>query len=377
MSSGASAPVSRSDRPDDRAWMTRALDLALRGWGRVAPNPLVGAVVVAQDRVVGEGFHAEYGGPHAEVAALAAAGAAARGATVYVNLEPCAHHGKTPPCTTALIAAGVARVVAAVRDPDPDAKGGVEVLRTAGITVDVGVCAEPAAALNAPFLFSRQQAERPFVALKLATSIDGRIADAAGRSQWITGEVARDWVHWLRAGFDAIGVGGTTALKDDPQLTARGAVQPRVPPVRVVFDRRAMLNDSAGLVRSARDVPTWVVASREAPASNVSVLEQNGVRVFRSASLADGLRELRAAGIHALLCEGGGALGAKLLAEELVDRLYWVQAPVWLGEGAIPAFPGVGGLPLAEAPRWMPVERKVLGPDTLLVVDRRLCLPES
>ncbi|HEY6854223.1 MAG TPA: dihydrofolate reductase family protein, partial [Gemmatimonadales bacterium] len=136
-------------------------------------------------------------------------------------------------------------------------------------------------------------------------------------------------------------------------------------------------NDSAGLVRGARAVPTWVVASREAPATNVSVLEQNGVRVFRSASLADGLRELRAAGIHALLCEGGGALGAKLLAEELVDRLYWVQAPVWLGEGAIPAFPGVGGLPLAEAPRWTPVERKVLGPDTLLVVDRRLCLPES
>jgi len=271
----------------------------------------------------------------------------------------------------------VARVVAAVRDPDPDAKGGLELLRAAGIAAESGLCAAAAAALNAPFLFSREQADRPFVALKLATSIDGGIADATGRSQWISGEEARDWVHWLRAGFDAIGVGGTTALKDDPQLTARGAVTPRVPPVRVVFDRRAMLNDSAGLVRTARAVPTWVVASPEAPVANVSVLEQNGVRVFRSASLADGLRELRTAGIRSLLCEGGGALGAKLLADGLVDRLYWVQAPVWLGAGAIPAFPGVPDGPLAAAPRWTPVERKALGPDTLLVVDRRLCLPES
>ena len=357
--------------------MTRALDLALRGWGRVAPNPLVGAVIVAGDRVVGEGFHAEFGGPHAEVVALAQAGAAARGATAYVSLEPCAHHGKTPPCSDALIRAGVARVVAAVRDPDPAAKGGLDALRAAGIATDTGVCAEQAAALNAPFLFSRIRAERPFVALKLATSIDGGIADGAGRSQWISGAAARDWVHWLRAGFDAIGVGGTTALKDDPQLTARGAVVPRVPPVRVVFDRRAMLNDSAGLVRTARAVPTWVVASPEAPAANVSVLEQNGVRVFRSTSLAHGLRELRTVGIHALLCEGGGALGAKLLAEGLVDRLYWVQAPVWLGAGAVPAFPGVPDHALAAAPRWIAVERKALGPDTLLVLDRRLCLPES
>jgi diaminohydroxyphosphoribosylaminopyrimidine deaminase/5-amino-6-(5-phosphoribosylamino)uracil reductase len=357
--------------------MTRALDLAVRGWGRVAPNPLVGAVVVAHGQAVGEGFHAEYGGPHAEVTALERVGAAARGATVYVTLEPCAHHGKTPPCTDALIRARVARVVAAVRDPDPAAQGGLELLRRAGIATEVGVCAEQAATLNAPFLFFHAQAERPFVALKLATSIDGRIADRTGGSHWISGEAAREWVHWLRAGFDAIGVGGTTALRDNPTLTARGAVVPRVPPVRVVFDRRAMLNDSAGLVRTARDVPTWVVASREAPASNVSVLEQNGVRVFRSTSLADGLRELRAAGIRALLCEGGGALGAKLLAEALVDRLYWVQAPVWLGEGAIPAFPGVPDHPLPDAPRWIAVERKALGPDTLLVLDRRLCLPGS
>ncbi|HEY3279793.1 MAG TPA: bifunctional diaminohydroxyphosphoribosylaminopyrimidine deaminase/5-amino-6-(5-phosphoribosylamino)uracil reductase RibD [Gemmatimonadales bacterium] len=357
--------------------MRRALALAPRGWGRVAPNPLVGAVVLQGDEVVGEGWHAEFGGPHAEVQALRAAGERARGATLVVTLEPCTHHGKTPPCTDAIRSAGIRRVVAAVRDPDPDARGGVEVLQAAGIDVAVGLLAEESAALNAAFLATRLQTERPFLALKLATSIDNHIADARGRSRWISGPEARDYVHWLRAGFQAIGVGGTTALKDDPQLTVRGAVTPRTPPVRIVFDRRAMLNAGVQLVQTAREVPTWVVASPEAPAANVSVLEGNGVRVFRPETLAQGLAQLRLAGIQSLLCEGGGALSAKLLTESLVDRLYWVQSPVWLGEGAVPAFPGVPDFPLAEAPRWIPVERRALGPDTLLVLDRRLCLPES
>ncbi|HZI21827.1 MAG TPA: bifunctional diaminohydroxyphosphoribosylaminopyrimidine deaminase/5-amino-6-(5-phosphoribosylamino)uracil reductase RibD [Gemmatimonadales bacterium] len=357
--------------------MQRALDLARRGWGRVAPNPLVGAVVLAGDAVVSEGYHAEYGGPHAEVVALEAAGARARGATLVLNLEPCAHHGKTPPCTDAILAAGVARVVAAIRDPDPDARGGAGVLRARGVIVSLGLLAEAAAALNAPFLFAREQDARPFVALKLATSIDGRIADAAGSSRWVSGEAARDYVHWLRAGFDAIAVGGTTALRDDPQLTVRGPVTPRRPPIRVVFDRRAMLNPTADLVKTARDVRTWVMASPDAPAASVALLEQSDVRVFRPTSLADGLRMLRAGGIESVLCEGGGALGAKLLVDGLVDRLYWVQAPVWLGEAAVPAFPGVPAASLPDAPRWVPVERRALGPDTLLVVDRRLCLPGS
>jgi len=376
MSSEASASASDSERPAERSAMRCALDLAWRGWGRVAPNPLVGAVILQGDTVVGEGFHAEYGGPHAEVAALAAAGARARGATLIVTLEPCAHYGKTPPCTDAIVAAGVARVVAAIRDPDPEARGGADVLRAQGVAVAFGVLAEAAAALNAPFLFAHQQAERPFVALKLATSIDGRIADARGSSRWVSGEAAREYVHWLRAGFDAIAVGGTTALKDDPQLTVRGPITPRRAPVRVVFDRRAMLNETVNLVSTARTVPTWVMASPDAPVASVTQLEGSGVRVSRPTSLADGLRMLRAAGIHSLLCEGGGALGAKLLAEGLVDRLYWIQAPVWLGEGAVPAFPGVPAAPLPEAPRWIPVERRAMGPDTLLVLDRRLCLPE-
>jgi len=357
--------------------MRHALDLARRGWGRVAPNPLVGAVVLRGDAVVGEGWHAEFGGPHAEVAALASAGRRARGGTLVVTLEPCAHHGKTPPCTDAILAAGMARVVAALRDPDPEAHGGAVSLRQRGVDVAIGLLAEQAAALNAPFLFSRFEPNRPFVALKLATSIDGRIADAAGRSQWVSGEEARAYVHWLRAGFDAIAVGGTTALQDNPRLTVRGTVTPRKPPVRVVFDRRAMLNPGVTLVATAREVPTWVMSSLEAPAASVTALEQNGVRVFRPASLAAGLSLLREAGIQSVLCEGGGALGARLLADGLVDRLYWVQAPVWLGDDAVPAFPGMPAAPLQQAPRWIAVERRSLGPDTLLVLDKRLCLPGS
>src|SRR6266700_3922035 len=377
MSSEASGSASASNGSPEREAMGRALDLALRGWGRVAPNPLVGAVVLQGGTVAGEGFHAEFGGPHAEVVALGAAGARARGATLVVNLEPCAHHGKTPPCTDAIVAAGVAGVVAALPDPDLQARGGAAALRAKGVAVSIGLLAEAAAALNAPFLFAREQAERPFVALKLATSIDGRIADAAGSSRWVSGDAAREYVHWLRAGFDAIGVGGTTALRDNPQLTVRGNVTPRKTPVRGVFDRRAMLNLGVQLVSTAREVPTWVMASPQAPAASVASLEGSGVRVFRPESLAGGLRLLRDAGIESLLCEGGGALGAKLWADSLVDRLYWVQAPVWLGEGAVPAFPGVPATPLAAAPRWVPVERRALGSDTLLVLDRRLCLPGS
>jgi diaminohydroxyphosphoribosylaminopyrimidine deaminase / 5-amino-6-(5-phosphoribosylamino)uracil reductase len=365
-------------KKDDRELdaMRRALELAWRGWGHVSPNPIVGAVVLRGNDVVAEGWHAEFGGPHAELHALHAAGEKARGGTLVVTLEPCAHHGKTPPCTDAIRAAGVRRVVAAVRDPDPEARGGFDVLKRAGIETQVGVLAKEAAAQNAPFLFTRLQTDRPFVALKLATSIDSRIADAEGRSQWISGAEARDYVHWLRAGFDAIAVGGTTALTDNPQLTARGDVTPRKPPVRIVFDRRAILNPGVALVQTAREVPTWVVASPEAPMANVSVLEGNGVRVFRPETLAQAFAQLRLAGIQSLLCEGGGALGTKLLTEGLVDRLYWVQAPVWLGEGAVPAFPGIPAFPLAEAPRWITVERRPMGSDTLLVLDRRLCLPE-
>jgi diaminohydroxyphosphoribosylaminopyrimidine deaminase/5-amino-6-(5-phosphoribosylamino)uracil reductase len=373
----ASASASASDEALERSAMQRALELARRGWGRVFPNPLVGAVVLRDRMVVGDGWHAEFGGDHAEVMALRAAGTRAGGSTLVATLEPCAHHGKTPPCTDAILAAGVRRVVAAVRDPDAAARGGLELLREAGLETATGVLPEAAVALNAPFFFVRENQTRPFVALKLATSIDGRIADVGGRSQWISGPQARDWTHWLRAGFDAIAVGGTTAGRDDPQLTVRGGIVPRRAPVRIVFDRRANLSLASKLARTAGDPPTWVVASEEAPAENVQGLEASGVRVFRPRSLAEGLSELRAAGVESLLCEGGGALGVGLLADQLVDRLYWLQAPVWLGAGGVPAFPGVADAELPEAPRWIPVERRPLGTDTLLVLDRRLCLPGS
>src|SRR2546426_7799389 len=191
MPSEVSAFASDSERPPaERAAMERALDLARRGWGRGAPNPLVGAVVLAGDRVVAEGSPAEYGGPHAEVVALEAAGARARGATLVVNLEPCAHRGKTPPCTDAILAAGAARVVAALPDPDPQARGGAAALRAKGVAVSIGLLAEAAAALHAPFLFAREQAERPVVPPELPPSIDGRIAPAPGSSPWVSGETA-------------------------------------------------------------------------------------------------------------------------------------------------------------------------------------------
>ena len=215
---------------DEAQAMERALSLAWRGWGRVHPNPLVGAVLLREGRIVGEGFHAEFGGPHAEAAALAIAGEAARGATAIVTLEPCAHFGKQPPCADALIAAGVRRVVFAIADPNPQASGGAERLRAAGIDVAHGVDAERAAIQNAAFLHRFRETGRPYVALKLATSIDARIADPEGRSRWISGPEAREYVHWLRAGFDAIGVGGRTAAVDDASLTVRGTVEPRRTP---------------------------------------------------------------------------------------------------------------------------------------------------
>src|SRR5687767_11589972 len=227
--------MSTAERPGavrDVTHMRRALSLARQGWGRTAPNPMVGAVVVRDDQVVGEGFHAEFGGPHAEVVALKAAGDRARGATAYVTLEPCAHHGKTPPCTDALIAAGIARVVMAVRDPNPAAHGGAERLRAAGVEVVSGVEREAACELNAPF-FNSFGNRRAWVVLKLALSAEGAIAPASRERQWLSGPEATAEVHRLRAGFDAIAVGLGTAIADDPALTVRGDLRPRVEPARV------------------------------------------------------------------------------------------------------------------------------------------------
>jgi diaminohydroxyphosphoribosylaminopyrimidine deaminase/5-amino-6-(5-phosphoribosylamino)uracil reductase len=357
---------------DEREAMARALDLAWRGWGRVQPNPLVGAVVLSSDgRVVGEGWHAEFGERHAEPMALEAAGDRARGATLVVTLEPCNHHAKQPPCTDAVLASGVRRVVVAIPDPNPEATGGAAKLAGQGVEVRIGLEREAAEAQNAVFLHRFRESARPFVALKLATSLDGRIADAAGQSRWISGDKAREYVHWLRAGYDAIGVGGRTARLDDPQLTVRGAVEPRVLPRRVVFDTTAELSTELTLVRTAAEVETIVVASADAPTANVRRLERAGVVVVRAGSLEEGLGQLRGAGISSLLVEGGGRLAGALLARGLLDRFYWVQSPLWLGEQGVPAFTDVPSDPIARVERWTAVDRRALGDDTLLVLDHR------
>jgi diaminohydroxyphosphoribosylaminopyrimidine deaminase/5-amino-6-(5-phosphoribosylamino)uracil reductase len=354
----------------EREAMLRAIDLAWRGWGRVQPNPLVGATVIAGGALVGEGWHAEYGDRHAEPIALDQAGERARGATLVVTLEPCAHQGKQPPCTGAIVRAGIRRVVAALADPNPEAAGGAGGLLAAGIDVELGLLQRAAADQNALFLHRFHETDRPFVALKLATTADGRIADAAGRSRWISGQDAQEYVHWLRAGFDAVAVGGRTARADDPQLTVRGPVEPRVEPRRVVFDASADLDPDLTLVRTARRLPTILVTSPSAPRTRLDRLVTCGVQVVPAATLAEGLRGLRELGIESVLVEGGGRLAGALIAQELADRYYWVQSPLWLGERGVPAIAGLPSEPIDRAPRWRVVERRVLGEDTLLVLDR-------
>ena len=350
--------------------MARALDLAWRGWGRVQPNPLVGAVVLQSGEAIAEGWHPEFGDRHAETVALAGAGERARGATMVVTLEPCAHQGKQPSCTEAIIRSGISRVVAAMRDPNPVAAGGSERLREAGVEVEVGPLGEVAAAQNAIFLHGVGDSNRPYVALKLATTLDGRIADGFGRSRWISGAEGREYVQWLRAGFEAIAVGGRTARLDDPSLTVRGPVRPRGPPKRVVFDNLADLGPQLTLIRTAAEIPTLVVASAAAEAGRIKRLEAAGVTVLRAETLEEALRSLRSLGIGSLLVEGGGQLAGALLRARLVDRYYWIQAPIWLGDDAVPALAGLPARALEQAERWQVVERRALGEDTLLVLDR-------
>lgn len=359
----------------EREAMSRAVELALRGWGRVAPNPLVGAVVLREGRILGEGWHADFGGPHAEAAALKRCDDA-RGATAVVTLEPCNHQGKTPPCAEALLAQGIARVVIAGRDPNPLARGGVERLRAGGLAVEIGVDAEAAAAVNAAYLWSTVREDRPFVAVKVAASLDGFIADVEGRSQWISGAASHEFVHWLRAGYDAIGVGRETALRDDPQLTVRGAVTPRVPPARVVFAGRGPLPVTLRCLDPAAGGPALVVTDPAVLAVRRAALGAAGVRLLEATTPQAALRALRQAGVRALLVEGGGTLVGSLLEADLVDRVYRITAPVWLGAGAA-AFGVRAGVPLGDAARWVVTERRALGADNLLVVDRALCLPGS
>ena len=240
-----------------------------------------------------------------------------------------------------------------------------------GVDVRIGLEREAAEAQNAIFLHRYRDASRPFVALKLATSLDGRIADAAGQSRWISGDKAREHVHWLRAGFDAIAVGGRTARQDDPQLTARGGLEPRIPPRRVIFDTTAELSSDLTLVRTAVEVETIVVASPDAPTTNLRRLELAGVVVLRAASLEEGLVNYGAPEFAPCWSREEVGSQGRCSRQRLVDRFYWVQSPLWLGERGVPAFADVPSEPIAGVERWTVVERRALGDDTLLVVDRR------
>ena len=340
--------------------MRRALTLAREGWGQTAPNPMVGAVVVRDGVVVGEGFHARYGAPHAEVMALVAAGTSARGATAYVSLEPCNHHGKTPPCVDALIAAGVSRVIVALPDPNPVAAGGAERLRAAGISVEFGLLEQQARDLNAPFLFAAKGARRPWVTLKLALDADGAMAPADRSQLWLTGAEARRAVHHLRAGHDAVAVGIGTVLADDPRLDVREAPPPRVFPRRVVFDRTARLPIASALVTSATRLPVTILSA--APdRGRQQALGALGVDCLVAEGLSGQLEALRTRHeIRALLVEGGPTLADALWQANLVDCLIIFQAPVRLGPDALRPF---GGERPYEASRIVAQQR--LGPDLM------------
>ena len=356
----------RAATPDDGAFMRRALSLAARGWGQTAPNPMVGAVVVRDGAVVGEGWHTRYGEAHAELEALRAAGDSARDSTMYVTLEPCNHHGQTPPCTEALLAAGIGRVVVAAADPNPIATGGTDRLRRAGVQVLVGVEDSAARELNAAFFHAHASA-RCFVQLKLALSLDGALTDHTRQRGWLTGDEARRAVHRMRAGADGVAVGIETVRADDPLLTVRDvSPPPRRPPARIVFDTSARLPSTSQLVRTAREQPTIVVCWAPDPA-HAAALEHAGVTLVHAASLIDALVALRAAGIRSLLVEGGAALASSFLQEALVDRLIIFRAPLVLGGGALNAFGGLPPVTVSAAGRWHVIDAQRFGDDEMTV----------
>ncbi|HEV7267023.1 MAG TPA: bifunctional diaminohydroxyphosphoribosylaminopyrimidine deaminase/5-amino-6-(5-phosphoribosylamino)uracil reductase RibD [Falsiroseomonas sp.] len=356
--------------------MQAALALARRGLGNVWPNPAVGCVIVREGQVVGRGWTQPGGRPHAETEALSRAGDLARGGTAYVTLEPCSHHGRTPPCCNALIAARVARVVCAMRDPDPRVDGrGFAKLRAAGITVEEGLLEAEARAINAGFT-RRIREGLPIVTLKLATTLDGRIATHAGESKWITGAAARREAHALRARYDAILVGSGTALADDPDLTCRlpGAT-PRQP-LRVVADARLRTPPSARVVATARQHPTLLVTVPGHPPTARAPFQDAGAEVVTvprgegGLSLRALLQALAQRGVTRVLAEGGAGIAAALLREGLVDRLAWFHAPSVMGGDGLPAAYPLPVDVLAAMPRFRRVAARPLGDDWLTEFER-------
>lgn len=350
--------------------MALALSLGRRGQGNVWPNPAVGCVIVKDGRILGRGWTQPGGRPHAEAHALTQAGAAAAGATAYVTLEPCAHHGKTPPCATALIDAGIARAVVAMTDSDPRVDGaGLAMLRDAGIDVSLGEGAETARLDHAGF-FMRTEVGRPLVTLKLANSFDGRIATGTGESQWITGPAARRVVHGMRLRHDAVMVGGGTARKDDPSLTVRdmGAVHQ---PARVVISRRLDLPLMGQLARTAREVPVIICHGADADSVLVQTWRDLGATLLPCAARGmqidpwDMLQQLGAQGLTRVFCEGGGSLAASLIDADVVDELVGFTAGVVIGAEGLPGIGAMGLARLNDAPHFALKSTQAVGPDVV------------
>jgi diaminohydroxyphosphoribosylaminopyrimidine deaminase/5-amino-6-(5-phosphoribosylamino)uracil reductase len=356
----------------DTRYMALALTLGRRGLGCVWPNPAVGCVLVREGRIVARGWTQPGGRPHAEAMALAQAGEAARGATAFVSLEPCNHHGGSAPCTEALIDAGVARVVAAVEDPDPRVQGsGMARLAEAGVETRIGVLEDAARRAHLGF-FTRVAEHRPMVTLKLATSLDGRIATGSGQSQWITGSDARRTVHAMRASYDAVLVGGGTARADDPSLTVRdlGIAEQ---PVRVVVSRRLDLPLMGKLARTAGEIPLWICHGQDADAELHRTWAGLGAKLLpciaRGGQLdpASVLQALGAEGLTRVFCEGGGSLAASLMEAGLVDRLVTFTAGLAIGAEGLPAVGALGVDRLDAAPRFALEEVRAVGRDAMQV----------
>ncbi|WP_259274170.1 bifunctional diaminohydroxyphosphoribosylaminopyrimidine deaminase/5-amino-6-(5-phosphoribosylamino)uracil reductase RibD [Sulfitobacter mediterraneus] len=359
----------------DQRYMALALSLGRRGQGRVWPNPAVGCVIVAQGRIVGRGWTQPGGRPHGEVEALAQAGAAARGATAYVTLEPCSHHGQTPPCAQALIDAGVARVVVATTDSDARVNGqGLQMLRDAGIEVTLGVGEAEARRDHAGF-FRRVELGRPLLTLKLANSFDGRIATGTGESQWITAPQARRVVHAMRSRHDAVLIGGGTARADDPSLTVRDLGVDHQP-ARVVVSRRLDLPLMGQLARTAAEVPVILCHGKDADPMLVQTWRDLGATLLPCAARggqldpADILQQLGAHGLTRVFCEGGSALAASLLEADLVDELIGFTAGLVIGAEGLPGVGAMGLEALRNAPRFDLRETMACGPDILHVWTR-------
>ena len=357
--------------PNDERHMRHALSLAARGLGQVWPWPSVGCVLVKGDRIIGRGRSDEVTVRHAEVVALDQAGEAARGATAYVTLEPCSHHGRTPPCADALIEAGVARVVVALEDPSPNVNGeGLRKLRAAGIPVETGLCAAESRVQNKGYLSSVQNG-RPMITLKLATTLDGRIATSSGESRWITGPDARRTVHALRMVHDAVLIGAETARSDDPDLTVRDLGAERQP-VRIIASRHIRLPEESRLFQTAANPQVWIVCGEDNAASDeANKWRDAGARVIpvpvdgdliSATSMLDALGQ---AGLTRVLCEGGGMMAASLLAADLVDELLVFTAGKLLGADG---HPSVGSLPfakLSDAPAYELIETSRIGHDVI------------